>query len=246
MNAGRSAEAEPVIRRALAIDEKAFGRDNPTTAFDLQILAGVLLQQSLKNNQPPAQGKRVLLTGQLPGILTQGRAARARRLAAPALDLSSRGQALDGAARRRGERPRRRASDVETGGGAASRAAAIRNGGRWRAARRSSGQARSARARGPLAECGHLRRRRPRLRADADIGFALCRGSGIPSRPLRLHCFGQCLADRADNRSRRPGLLAGMDRRGRGLFPSVHRRLGHRASRAAKPSLGIRRRGCGC
>ena len=71
MNAGRSPEAEPVIRRALGIDEKALGRDNPTTAFDLQVLSGVLLQQSLKNNQPPAQGKRVLLTGQLPGILTK-------------------------------------------------------------------------------------------------------------------------------------------------------------------------------
>jgi len=71
MNAGRSPEAESVIRRALGIDEKALGRDNPTTAFDLQVLSGVLLQQSLKNNQPPAQGKRVLLTGQLPGILTK-------------------------------------------------------------------------------------------------------------------------------------------------------------------------------
>ena len=71
MNAGRSPEAESVIRRALGIDEKALGRDNPTTAFDLQVLSGVLLQQSLKNNQPPAQGKRVLLTGQLPGILSK-------------------------------------------------------------------------------------------------------------------------------------------------------------------------------
>ena len=69
MAAGRSVEAEPLIRRALAIDEKAFGRDNPSTAFDLQILAGLRLQTSLKNNQPPAQGRRVLLTGQLPGIL---------------------------------------------------------------------------------------------------------------------------------------------------------------------------------
>ena len=71
MNAGRNAEAESVIRRALGTDEKALGRDNPTTAFDLQVLSGVLLQQSLKNNQPPAQGKRVLLTGQLPGILSK-------------------------------------------------------------------------------------------------------------------------------------------------------------------------------
>ena len=69
MAAGRSAEAESLIRRALAIDEKVFGRDNPSTAFDLQILAGLRLQTSLKNNQPPTQGRRVLLTGQLPGIL---------------------------------------------------------------------------------------------------------------------------------------------------------------------------------
>ena len=70
MAAGRSAEAEPLIRRALAIDEKALGRDNPIDRVRSADLGGIACyNKSLKNNQPPAQGKRVLLTGQLPGIL---------------------------------------------------------------------------------------------------------------------------------------------------------------------------------
>ncbi len=67
--AGRSAEAEPLIRRALAIDEKTLGPDNPAVALDIQILVGVLIDQTLKDAEPPVEGNRILLTGQLPGIL---------------------------------------------------------------------------------------------------------------------------------------------------------------------------------
>ena len=67
--AGRSAEAEPLIRRALAIDEKTLGSDDPTVALDIQTLVGVLIDKTLKDAQPPAQGNRILLTGQLPEIL---------------------------------------------------------------------------------------------------------------------------------------------------------------------------------
>ena len=69
--AGRSAEAEPLIRRALAIDEKALGPDDPAVALDIQILVGVLIDKTLKDAQPPAEGNRILLTGQLPEILEQ-------------------------------------------------------------------------------------------------------------------------------------------------------------------------------
>ncbi len=67
--AGRSAEAEPLIRRALAIDEKTLGPDDPAVALDIQILVGVLIDKTLKDAQPPAEGNRILLTGQLPEIL---------------------------------------------------------------------------------------------------------------------------------------------------------------------------------
>ena len=67
--AGRSAEAEPLIRRALAIDEKTLGPDNPAVALDIQILVGVLIDKTLKDAQPPAEGNRILITGQLPEIL---------------------------------------------------------------------------------------------------------------------------------------------------------------------------------
>ena len=69
--AGRSAEAEPLIRRALAIDEKTLGPDDPAVALDIQILVGVLIDKTLKDAQPPAEGNRILLTGQLPEILEQ-------------------------------------------------------------------------------------------------------------------------------------------------------------------------------
>ncbi len=58
-----------MIRRALAIDEKTLGSDDPTVALDIQILVGVLIDKTLKDAQPPAQGNRILLTGQLPEIL---------------------------------------------------------------------------------------------------------------------------------------------------------------------------------
>jgi hypothetical protein len=38
----RLAEAEPLFRRALAIDEKSFGPDHPEVAMDLNNLAGLL------------------------------------------------------------------------------------------------------------------------------------------------------------------------------------------------------------
>ena len=69
--AGRSAEAEPLIRRALAIDEKTLGPDDPTVALDIQILVGVLIDKTLKDAQPPAEGNCILLTGQLPEIFEQ-------------------------------------------------------------------------------------------------------------------------------------------------------------------------------
>ena len=38
----RLAEAEPLYRRALAIDEKSYGPDHPDVARDLNNLAGLL------------------------------------------------------------------------------------------------------------------------------------------------------------------------------------------------------------
>src|SRR5262249_17006516 len=39
---GLFAEAEPLMRRALAIDEQSFGRDHPNVAIDLNNLASLL------------------------------------------------------------------------------------------------------------------------------------------------------------------------------------------------------------
>jgi hypothetical protein len=39
---GRSAEAEPLMRRARAIDEKNLSPDDPSIAFDVKILTGLL------------------------------------------------------------------------------------------------------------------------------------------------------------------------------------------------------------
>jgi hypothetical protein len=50
--AGRSAEAEPLMRRALAIDEKNLSPDDPSIAFDLKILTGLLVDVSWKNDLP--------------------------------------------------------------------------------------------------------------------------------------------------------------------------------------------------
>ncbi len=48
LTTGRLAEAEPLLRRALAIDERWLGPDDPSVAFDLNNLA-VLLRAM---NQP--------------------------------------------------------------------------------------------------------------------------------------------------------------------------------------------------
>jgi hypothetical protein len=51
-------EAEPLMRRALAIDEARFGAEHPDVARDLNNLA-----QLLKATQPPARGRAALAPG---------------------------------------------------------------------------------------------------------------------------------------------------------------------------------------
>ena len=66
---GRSAEAEPLMRRARAIDEKNLSPDDPSIAFDLKILTGLLVDESWKNGLPQTDRDRIVLTGQLPNVL---------------------------------------------------------------------------------------------------------------------------------------------------------------------------------
>jgi hypothetical protein len=238
MAAGRSVEAEPAIRRALAIDEKVFGRDNPTTAFDLQILSGVLLQTSLKNNQPPDQGKRVLLTGQLPGILMK---AVPLALIASALLLWIYRRAVKRSMGRRAGAPEGTPPSEGIGSAFAPPAATLEfvaaenpSGGGWR----GSIQGGSAWIRRPLAERCHLLNCGSRLCTGADRCLPLRRGPRVPSGQIPVHCLGKCVAHRADDRTRRAALLAGVDCRRRDLRPPVRRRLRDRRGAQRSFQLG--------
>ena len=216
--AGRSAEAEPLIRRALAIDEKALGPDNPAVALDIQILVGVLIDKTLKDAQPPAEGNRILITGQLPEILEK---AVPLALFASLLLLWIYRRAVKRSMGRRSGADEAPPPGVDLEPAAPPPAAPLEFVmARWRTDARCGGlHARSARPRGPLAQCRHLYACRHRLRADADRRLSHRRRHGAASGPLRVLCLGLCLADRADHRPRRAGLLARIDRR-RGVSTS--------------------------
>ena len=208
--AGRSAEAEPLIRRALAIDEKALGPDNPAVALDIQILAGVLIDKTLKDAQPPAGGNRILITGQLPEILEKAvplalfasllllwiyRRTVKRSMGRRSGRTRLRRQAWTSSPRLR--RPQCRCKFVMTDGAPTRDAAASTLEVRGRA-----GPWRNA-AIYTLAGIG--------LRADADRRLSHRRGHGADPGSLRVLCLGLRLADRADHRPRRRRSL-GADR----------------------------------
>ena len=124
--AGRSAEAEPLIRRALAIDEKALGPNDPAVALDIQILAGVLIDKALK---APRRSREATASCDrtTPGDIGEGRTARAVCVPAPALDLSPRGEALDGTPVRCGVAPKPPSEDREPAAPSARSPVAIRH-----------------------------------------------------------------------------------------------------------------------